>query len=60
MVNEYLADALFHAGVMNDFINLPADVKSAASPRGNPELLLVNHGIKLLLEHSGCIFRGEF
>lgn len=42
-MNEYLADTLFYTGVMNDFSNLLADVKSAASPCRESELLLVNH-----------------
>jgi len=49
VVNEYLADTLFYAGVMDNFINLLADVKSAASPGGESELLLVNHEIEMSL-----------
>ena len=52
MVNEYLADALINAGVMNDLVNLPADVKRAASPGGKLKLLLVNHGIELFVWNS--------
>ena len=53
-MNENLADALFYTGVMNDLINLPADVKSAAPPRGNLELLLVNHGDEMYVSNSAC------
>ena len=56
MVNEYLADALINAGIMNDLVNLPADVKGAAAPGGKLKLLLVDHGIELFAWNSEGVY----
>lgn len=43
MVYEDLADALGNARMPNHMIDLAADIERAASTRGEPKLLLVDH-----------------
>ena len=43
MVYEELADALGNARMPNHMIDLAADIERAASTRGEPKLLLVDH-----------------